>query len=266
MEEKKLNWFQEFCRKRREKKIKKIDKLKTKGFLYRFFRIIGKTILYFFIITVLWVVVYKFVDPPFTSLMIIRYFEDDSEEKSIQKQWVEIEDISPDFLLACIAAEDQLFFEHFGFDIKAIEKAMKYNERKKGKKLKGASTISQQTAKNVFLWPERTWLRKGLETYFTLLIELIWGKERILEVYANVIELGKNIYGVEAASQFYFKKSANKLTRYQAASLGATIKNPLKRNPKTGISGRQSWVLGQMNNLGNIVEENFEFSNKKTKK
>ncbi|MBN1638999.1 MAG: monofunctional biosynthetic peptidoglycan transglycosylase [Ignavibacteriales bacterium] len=263
MEDKETNWFQEFFRKRRERKKKKIDKLKSKGVVYKIFHFIGKLILYFFIITILWVVVYKFVNPPFTSLMLIRYFEDDSEDKSIQKQWVNIDDISPDFMLACIAAEDQLFFEHFGFDIKAIEKAIKYNERKQGKKLKGASTISQQTAKNVFLWPDRTWIRKGLETYFTLLIEIIWGKERIIEVYANVIELGKNIYGVETASQIYFKKSANKITRYQAASLGATIKNPLKRNPKTGVGGRQSWVLGQMGNLENLVKENLGLSDKK---
>ncbi|MBN2571915.1 MAG: monofunctional biosynthetic peptidoglycan transglycosylase [Ignavibacteriales bacterium] len=261
-DENKLNWLQEFFRKRRENKKKKMDKLKSKGIVYKIFRSIGKTILYFFIFTILWVVVYKFVDPPFTSLMIIRYFEDDSEEKSIEKDWVNIDDISPDFLLACVAAEDQLFFDHFGFDIKAIEKALKYNERRQGEKIKGASTISQQCAKNVFLWPDRTWVRKGLEVYFTLLIELIWGKERILEVYANVIELGKNIYGVEAASQIYFNKSAVKLTRYQSASLGATIKNPLKRNPKTGVGGRQSWVLGQMGNLGNLVEENLGIEKK----
>jgi monofunctional biosynthetic peptidoglycan transglycosylase len=150
-----------------------------------------------------------------------------------------------------ICSEDQNFLKHHGFDIKAIEKA--YENNKKGKQLKGASTISQQTAKNVFLWPSRSWLRKGLETYFTFLIELIWSKERIIEVYLNSIEMGPGIYGAEAASQYWFNKSASKLSTNEAAAIASILPSPLryKANPATVyIEGRKSWIVKQMRYFG----------------
>ena len=153
--------------------------------------------------------------------------------------------------LAVICSEDQKFLKHNGFDIEAIEKAYEYN--KKGKRIKGGSTISQQTAKNVFLWPERSWLRKGLETYFTFLIEQIWTKERILEVYLNSIEMGPGVYGVEAASQYWFKKPASRLDAYEAAAIASILPNPRKyrANPATSyIQKRKQWIVKQMKFYG----------------
>ena len=153
-----------------------------------------KFFIYFLILyfasTLFFVILYKFVNPPLTPLMVIRLAGQaySGETVRLQNDWAPIGDISPDMPLAVIASEDNLFFEHKGFDFESIEKAREYNRLKQGKKMRGASTISQQTAKNVFLWPDRTWVRKGLETYFTVLIEFIWGKKRILEVYLTVIE------------------------------------------------------------------------------
>jgi len=149
----------------------------------------------------------------------------------LRKDWSCIEKISPTMPLAVIAAEDQNFEEHFGFDMEAIKKAGKYNDRHKGKRLKGASTISQQTAKNVFLWPSRSWIRKGFEVYFTFLIEIFWSKKRIMEVYLNVIETGDGIYGVECASQNYFRIPASRLSIIQAARLAAILPNPRDWSP-----------------------------------
>ncbi len=185
--------------------------------------------------------------------MVIRNIEhsNTSNKTGWKHDWVSIEEISVNLQLAVICSEDQLFLTHHGFDIKAIEKA--YESNKKGKSLKGASTISQQTAKNVFLWPKRSWLRKGLETYFTFMIELIWSKERIMEVYLNSIEMGPGIYGVEAGSQYWFKKSASNLTKPEAAAIAAILPNPLryKANPATPyIEGRKSWIIAQMRYFG----------------
>jgi len=144
---------------------------------------------------------------------------------------VPLEKISSAMPLAVIAAEDQKFEEHFGFDLEAIKKAEKYNKRHQGKKTKGASTISQQTAKNVFLWPNRSWIRKGFEVYFTFLIEIFWSKQRIMEVYLNVIEMGNGVYGVEAAAQEYFHKPASKLSVREAALIAAILPSPLKWSP-----------------------------------
>lgn len=165
--------------------------------------------------------------------------------------WVPLERISPSMGVAVIAAEDQNFADHFGFDWAAIEKAMAHNER--SRKKRGASTVSQQTAKNVFLWESRSWLRKGVEAYFTLLIELTWSKRRILEVYLNSVEFGDGIFGVEAASKAYFRKPARRLTGGEAALLAAVLPNPhrFKVNAPTAyIRGRQSWILRQMRQLG----------------
>ncbi len=153
--------------------------------------------------------------------------------------------------MAVICAEDQNFLKHKGFDFKAIKKA--YQGNKEGKQLKGGSTISQQTAKNVFLWPERSWLRKGLEAYFTFLIENLWSKERILEVYLNSIEMGNGVFGVEAASKYWFNKDAKYLTRYEAASIAAILPNPrnYKASPRTKyIDNRKNWIVKQMRNFG----------------
>jgi monofunctional biosynthetic peptidoglycan transglycosylase len=154
--------------------------------------------------------------------------------------------------LSVLAAEDQLFPDHNGFDIKGIKNALAYNKKKKGKKIRGASTISQQVAKNVFLWQGRSWFRKGLEVYFTFLIELTWGKERILEVYLNEAEMGKGIFGIEAAAKKYFNKKASKLTNTEAAKIASCLPNPVRYTVKPispYVSRKYPWVLRQMNNL-----------------
>ena len=154
-----------------------------------------------------------------------------------------------------MASEDNRFIEHSGFDLEAIKKARDYNDHKKGKKIRGASTISQQTAKNVFLWPDRSWIRKGLEVYFTFLIETVWGKKRIMEVYLNVIEMGDGIYGAESASQKYFHKPAAYLTRDQAALIAAILPNPRKwdpSRPSAYLLNRQQWILWNMANIGKV--------------
>jgi monofunctional biosynthetic peptidoglycan transglycosylase len=217
----------------------------------RFFRFIGKLILGLILFSIFMVLLYKWVPVPFTPLMAIRYFENPEEE--IYHDWVPMEEISDNLKLAVIASEDQNFPSHNGFDYKAIQKAMEDN--KKGKRVRGASTISQQTAKNVFLWPQRSWFRKGLEVYFTFWIELLWSKERILEVYLNSIEMGKGVYGAEAAAQAWFKKSAENLTAYEAAAIAAILPNPreYRANPASSyIGGRQGWIVRQMRNLGTI--------------
>ncbi|MBL0103401.1 MAG: monofunctional biosynthetic peptidoglycan transglycosylase [Bacteroidetes bacterium] len=196
-------------------------------------RIILKSVLWFLGLSILSVIIFRFVPIPVTPLMLIRCIEQKADGKSMQlsKDWVSLNEISPAMPMAAIAAEDQNFEEHFGFDMKAIQKAEKYNAKHKGKRLKGASTISQQTAKNVFLWPNRSWIRKGFEVYFTFLIEIFWSKRRIMEVYLNVIEMGDGIYGIEAASRHYFHKSASKLSVRESALIAAIFPNPRKWNP-----------------------------------
>ena len=167
-----------------------------------------------FIASIALVIVFKWVPVPVTPLMVIRSFQQPKASTTVfwKHDWVPLEEISPNLQLAVICSEDQNFINHNGFDVKAIEKAFENN--KKGKRIKGASSISQQTAKNVFLWPQRSWLRKGLETYFTFLIELFWSKERIMEVYLNSIEMGPGVYGAEAASYYWFK------TRWYCSFMG----------------------------------------------
>lgn len=220
------------------------------GFWKRVSRIILKLALGFFILSVGVTIIYRFVPVPYTPLMFWRSAASllDSKEKfvGIEKKWVPIEEIAKPMQSSVINAEDYKFYQHHGFDFEAIERAMQYN--KTHKKKKGASTISQQTAKNVFLWPSRSWLRKGLEAYFTVLIEVLWSKERILEVYLNVIELGKGVYGVEAASLKFFKKSAKKLTSSQAALMAAVLPNPIRfriDKPSAYISRRQRKIMGR---------------------
>ena len=218
----------------------------------RFFKFIFKILLGLFLFSILIVVVYKFVPVPFTPLMAIRYFE--NPEEPIEHDWVPMQDISRHLQLAVIASEDQNFETHNGFDFKAIQEAMEDN--RSGRKIRGASTISQQTAKNVFLWPSRTWFRKGMEAYFTFLIEMLWSKERILEVYLNSIEMGKGIYGAQAASQYWFKQDASNLGPYEAAAIAAVLPNPreYRANPASNfIQRRKNWIVGQMQNYGKFM-------------
>ena len=219
--------------------------------LKRVWKIILKIILWYFILSILTVIVYRFVPPPITPLMIMRLFEQKSEgkEMKLKKDWVSLDKISASLPLAVITSEDQKFEEHFGFDLEAIKKAGKYNERHKGKKIKGASTISQQTAKNVFLGPSRSWVRKGFEVYFTFLIEIFWSKERIMEIYLNEIEMGDGIYGAEEASQNYFHKPAKKINNTEAALVAACLPNPRKWSPARPtpyILRKKDWILRHM--------------------
>ena len=221
----------------------------------RVFRFIFKTIFWAFAFSIIIVFVYKWIPVPITPLMIIRSVEQHQKEQDIvlKHKWISIKEMSKNMQRAVICSEDQNFLKHNGFDLKAIEKA--YQNNKKGKRIKGGSTISQQTAKNVFLWPQRSWLRKGLETYFTFLIELIWSKERIMEVYLNSIEMGNGVYGVEAAAKFWFNKSASKLSQQEAAAIAAILPNPrqYKANPASSyIQSRKNWIVNQMYFLGEL--------------
>ena len=225
-----------------------------------FSRLFLKLALIFFGTTVGMTILYSFLPVPYTPLMLIRAIEqteDTERETRCEKDWVSFEALSPHLQLAVVCSEDQNFFEHEGFDFEAIEKAYKHNQKSKRKR--GASTISQQTAKNVYLWPARSFIRKGLEVYFTFLIETIWSKKRIMTVYLNVIEFGDGIYGAEAASQHFFKKSAKNLNRQEAALLAAVLPNPLRysvANPSAYVRRRQQHIIGQMRMWGNSI--NFE--------
>jgi monofunctional biosynthetic peptidoglycan transglycosylase len=226
-----------------------------KNYFKRTIQIIKWAVFIFFSSTILIVMFYRFINPPLTPLMVIRYFQQDevAGEKHIIKKWKALEQISPKLVLAVVAAEDNNFPKHWGFDWDAIFKAMKHN--KNAKIVHGASTITQQTAKNLFLWPSRSYIRKGLEFYFTALIEICWSKERIMEVYLNIIEMGKGVYGAEAASQLYFHKSALKLTTNESALLAAILPRPLKRNPAKPtpyLISRQFQILELMSGIGKV--------------
>lgn len=219
------------------------------------FRIIGKIAVWFFVISILSVFVFKWVPVPSTPLMVTRAIDNklDGNDMICSHDWVPLEEISTNLQKAVIASEDANFLTHHGFDFKAIQKAMESNE--KGKKLKGGSTISQQTAKNVFLWQGRSYLRKGLEAYFTVLIELIWGKERIMEVYLNSIEMGNGVYGAEAASKYWYRKSAINLTKNEAAGIAAILPNPRKftaTNSSSYINRRKGRIVKHMNYVGKL--------------
>jgi monofunctional biosynthetic peptidoglycan transglycosylase len=225
----------------------KFSKLKTIGKLFL------KIIMGFFLFSLLVVFLFKWVDPKITAFMIQDKLEAirKKEKTTLRREWADLKNISPSMQVAVIAAEDQNFSDHHGFDFEAIEKAIKHNQR--SRRLRGASTISQQVAKNLFLWPGRSFMRKGLEAYFTTVIELLWSKKRILEVYLNTVELGKHTFGVEAASKLYFNTSAKRLTPEQAALLAAILPNPHRfsaRNPSRYIMSRKYWVLRQMQFLG----------------
>ena len=229
------------------------------NFLRTIRKILRWSIGLFFASSLLAVIVYKWVPVPVTPLMLIRCCQQMSKGEKIRLKfhWVKLdEEITPELALAVVASEDQKFLSHNGFDLDAISLA--WEERVEGKRKRGASTISQQTAKNVFLWPGGGWFRKGLEAYFTILIELIWDKHRIMEVYLNVIEMGDGIYGADALAWQHFGRSADRLTRANCALIAATLPNPLKyssKNPSKYMLRRQTQIMQQMKNLGSIKWE-----------
>ena len=213
----------------------------------RVFRIIKKIFLVLFFGQFIYIIALIWINPPITLTQFGSLITGDG----LKRDYVNYDQMSPNIKLAVIASEDQIFPDHNGFDFKSIKKAMAYNEKKPGR-IRGASTISQQVAKNVFLWQGRSWIRKGLEVYFTFMIELVWSKQRILEMYLNVAEMGKGIYGVEAASRNYFGKSAKNLSRNEASMIAAALPNPVKYKVKPTsryVAVRSRWVNQQMTNI-----------------
>ena len=215
-------------------------------------KLAGKLILAFVAVSVLSVVAYRWIPVKYTPLMAIRSIENkvDGKESRCIHKWVPLEEMSADMPMAVIASEDNRFPTHHGFDFVEIKNAMR--EAEEGKRHRGASTISQQTAKNVFLWPQSSWLRKGFEVYFTVLIEVIWGKERIMEVYLNSIETGDGLYGVEAVAEINFDTTADKLTARQCALIAATLPNPRRfdsANPSSYMKKRRKAILRIMKQL-----------------
>jgi len=216
--------------------------------MLRAWKIFKKTVIFLFFFQFVYIIALRWIDPPITITQLVSFVSGDG----LKRDYVSLEDISVNARLAVIASEDQIFPDHNGFDFKSIKKARAYNE-KKPNRIRGASTISQQVAKNVFLWQGRSWFRKGLEVYFTFMIELIWNKKRILEVYLNVSEMGRGVFGIEAAARQNFNKSAKKLTRMEAAMIAASLPNPKKYTVKPMsryVSIRSRWVLRQMYSIG----------------
>lgn len=216
--------------------------IKTKGLVPRIWRLLKRIFILLFIAQLFYILLLKWINPPITLTQMGSLFSGDG----LKRNYVSMKDISPYAKLAVIASEDQLFPDHDGFDFKSIEKAMKHN--RKSKSLHGASTISQQVAKNVFLWQGRSWIRKALEVYFTFMIELIWGKRRILEMYLNVSEMGKGVYGIDAAANYYFKKPAKSLTRPEASMIAGCLPNPKVYTIKPmskHVAARYPWIISQ---------------------
>jgi monofunctional glycosyltransferase len=212
----------------------------------RMVRFVKRTILFLFLGQLVYLILLRWINPPITITQLSNWVGGNG----LKRDYVDYEEISVPARLAVIASEDQLFADHDGFDFKSIKKAMKHN--KKSKSLQGASTISQQVAKNVFLWQGRSWIRKGLEVYFTFMIELLWSKKRILEVYLNVIEMGKGVFGIEAAAQRYFKKPAKNLSKQESAMIAACLPNPKLYTVKpvsAHVASRYPWIMQQMNNI-----------------
>jgi monofunctional biosynthetic peptidoglycan transglycosylase len=237
------------------KKPRTTQKKDSVTFKSKLTRFLFKAFLWFLGSSVFFVVLFKFVPVPFTPLMVVRAIENKfaGKENYFSHDWEPIENISPNLQKAVIASEDGTFLVHNGFDFTAMQKAYKNNER--GRRIKGGSTISQQTAKNVFLWQGRSYIRKGLEAYFTVLIELIWGKERIMEVYLNSIEMGDGIYGAQAATQHWYRKDASSLTKIQAAGIAAILPNPRKYSATSSssyINNRKAKIVRIMGHIGTI--------------
>lgn len=228
-------------------------------------RIIVWILTFFFVSTILAVVAYRFLPVVVTPLMIIRLTEQfaDGRPMKMKHDWKALDKISPHLPVAVMASEDQRFLLHHGFDFDAISKAVEHNM--KGGRQRGGSTISQQTAKNVFLWPGRSWLRKGLETYFTFLIEMMWSKQRIMEVYLNSIEMADGVYGAEAVAKRHFSKTAELLSRSECALIAATLPNPLKyssANPSTYMLKRQKKIEREMRYMPSFPKEGQDYDPK----
>ena len=233
--------------------------------LLRIMQWIRNLLLTLFVLSLFFVLLYKYIPVYYTPLMLIRSIEQFKENKKIRiaHQWVPLSEISPHLVQAVVASEDNLFLIHSGFDFEQIEIAKQ--EAAKGRRLRGASTISQQTAKNVFLFPTRSWLRKGFEAYFTVLIEFVWGKERIMEVYLNSIEMGDGIFGAQAVAKAHFDTTADKLTVPEAALIAASLPNPREFNsakPSAYLLKRQAKITSLMSK---IVPVDFDKLNKKVK-
>lgn len=221
--------------------------MKRKGFFPRLWRRMKRIIFIVFFLQLFYIILLRWVDPPITMTQFISWISGNG----LKRDYVSADNISPNAKLAVISSEDQLFPDHEGFDWKSIKKAMEYNKRKPNR-IRGASTISQQVAKNVFLWQGRSWFRKGLEVYFTFMIEVFWGKKRILDVYLNTIEMGDGIFGIEAAAKTYFNKPAKNLSRQEAAMIAACLPSPkrYKVKPLSGyVASRAQWVMQQMSFL-----------------
>jgi monofunctional biosynthetic peptidoglycan transglycosylase len=221
-------------------------------FFRKLFRIIRNLLLISFVMSIVWVIAARFLPVYLTPLMVIRSVEAiaDGKVPKNHKTWVPIEDISPNMVQAVVASEDNLFLSHHGFSFDAMTKAFEHNQN--GKRIRGGSTISQQTAKNVFLFPQRSYVRKGLEAYFTVLIEFVWGKKRIMEVYLNVIEMGDGVYGVQAAAEEHFGVNASQLSKNQAALIAACLPNPRRfdaGHPSGYIEYRKSKIVSLMGKL-----------------
>jgi monofunctional glycosyltransferase len=220
--------------------------IKTKGIIPRTWRWIKRIFLFLFFLQFFYILILKWVNPPVTITQLSSFFH----RYGLQRDYVSINEISPYAKLAVISSEDQTFPDHDGFDFKSIEKAMKHNQKSKSRH--GASTISQQVAKNVFLWQGGGFFRKGLEVYFTFMIEMLWSKKRILQMYLNVSEMGKGVFGIEAAAKYYFKKHAKTLNRSESAMIAACLPNPkiftikpLSRH----VAEKYPWILVQMHHL-----------------
>lgn len=218
-----------------------------KNFLTRTWNILKRVLIFLLISHLIYLILLNWIDPPITLTQMDSLFSG----HGLKRDYVGVDKISPNFKLAVMASEDQLFPDHNGFDWKSIEKAMAYNKKKPGR-IRGASTISQQVAKNVFLWQGRSWLRKSLEIYFTFMIETLWSKRRILDLYMNVSEMGDGVFGIEAAARKNFGKSASQLSRREAAMIAASLPNPRRFTvkPMSGfVSIKYPWVMRQMSNL-----------------
>ena len=224
--------------------VKGSDKKHNKNFLQKLWQWTKRILIWLFIAQLFYIIILKWINPPITITQLSSWISG----HGLKRDYVSRNAISPNMKLAAISSEDQLFPDHQGFDWKSIKKAMAYNQRKPGR-IRGASTISQQVAKNVFLWQGKGWIRKGLEVYFTFMIELVWGKKRILEMYLNVIEMGNGIFGAEMAAQKYFNKPAKNLTRQEAAIIAACLPNPKRWKVKplsNYVAARSRWVMQQM--------------------
>jgi len=222
------------------------------GFWPRTWRTLKRILFFLFVFHLSYVILLRWVDPPITVTQFVNWVQGNG----LRRDYIDRSEISAQAMLAVMASEDQLFYQHSGFDWERIQAAMKHNQRRPNK-IRGGSTISQQTAKNVFLWQGRSYVRKALEFYFTFLIEIFWGKQRILEVYLNVIEMGRGIFGIEAAARHYFNKSASRLTKQEASMIAAVLPSPkrYKIKPLSGyVAGRSRFIQVQMSYISPVPE------------